>query len=93
MKNRTTARRGLITLAIASVICAPRDGLAAGATDLPAAEPESVGVDSRPLVELSRWIRAHDLDVRSFVVVKDGKVVFERYVQGVTRNHNFEQKC
>lgn len=76
------------TLAVASV-AAPAMAATAG-TDLPAASPESVGVDSRPLVQLSQWIRNNQLDVRSFLVVKDGQVVFERYEQGVGRNHNFE---
>ncbi|CAN7569902.1 serine hydrolase domain-containing protein [Variovorax paradoxus] len=52
--------------------------------------PESVGVDSRPLVRLSEWIRKEDLDVRSFLVVKDGKLVFERYSRGLGRDHNYE---
>lgn len=64
---------------------------AAGAADLPTAWPESVGVDSRPLVQLSQWIRQEKLDVRSFLVIKDGKVVFERYSKGLGRDHNYEQ--
>ncbi|RYE70735.1 MAG: class C beta-lactamase-related serine hydrolase, partial [Oxalobacteraceae bacterium] len=58
--------------------------------DLPAAWPESLGVDSRQLVEMSKWIRKQNLDVRSLLVVKDGKVIFERYSKGLTRNHNYE---
>lgn len=54
------------------------------------AAPEAVGVDSQPLVRLSEWIRKENLDVRSFLVVKDGKLVFERYSQGLTRDHNYE---
>jgi CubicO group peptidase (beta-lactamase class C family) len=90
MTIHTATRPALAALAIAAAFAIPRAGLAADATDLPSATPESVGVDSRPLVKLSQWIRAQDLDVRSFVVVKDGKVIFERYEKGVTRNHNFE---
>ena len=63
---------------------------AAGATDLPTASPESVGVDSAPLVKLSEMIRKENLDVRSFLVVKDGQLVYERYAKGLTRNHNYE---
>ncbi|WP_062365589.1 serine hydrolase domain-containing protein [Variovorax paradoxus] len=55
-----------------------------------AAVPEAVGVDSRPLVRLSEWIRKEDLDVRSFLVIKDGKLVFERYSRGLGRDHNYE---
>src|SRR5438067_11138409 len=71
---------------------APRTdfSVAAGDTDLPPAWPESVGVDSRPLVQLSEWIRKENLDVRSFLVVKDGKLIYERYGKGLTREHNYE---
>jgi CubicO group peptidase (beta-lactamase class C family) len=72
-------------------------GLAAGPlraqaapADLPPAAPEAVGVDSRKLVELSEWIRRDRLDVRSLLVVKDGKLVFERYGSGVDRDSNHE---
>lgn len=62
----------------------------AAATDaeFPEALPESVGVDSRSLVKLSQWIRDERLDVRAVLVVKDGRLVFERYSEGVTREHN-----
>ena len=30
------------------------------------------------------------MDVRSLVVVKDGKIVFERYGDGLTRDNNYE---
>ena len=59
------------------------DGIASAA-------PEAVGVDSAPLVRLSEWIRKDKLDVRSLLVVKDGKLIFERYGTGVGRDHNFE---
>src|SRR5215831_5220101 len=58
--------------------------------DFPAASPESVGVDSKPLVELSKYIRDKKLDVYSFLVVKDGKLIFERYGNKLTRNANYE---
>lgn len=64
---------------------------AAAGTDLPTALPESVGVDSRPLVQLSEWIRKKNLDVRSFLVVKDGRLIFERYSKGLNRDFNYEQ--
>lgn len=76
---------GAISLALATA--AP---LLAQASDLPTASPESVGVDSRPLVQLSQMIRKDNLDVRSFLVVKDGKLIYERYNKGLTRNHNYE---
>src|SRR5258705_5353075 len=59
-------------------------------TDLPEASPEAAGVDSRKLVDLSQWIRSERLDVRSLLIVKDGKLVFERYSDGLQRDHNYE---
>lgn len=56
----------------------------------PGASPESVGVDSAPLVRMSEWIRKDKLDVRSLLVVKDGHLIFERYGDGLTREHNYE---
>lgn len=64
--------------------------VAVGENDLLPAWPESVGVDSRPLVQLSEYIRKENLDVRSFLVIKDGKLIYERYSKGLTRDHNYE---
>lgn len=63
---------------------------AAAASDFPLASPEQVGVDSRQLVRLSEWIRKENLDVRSLLVIKDGKLIFERYGKGLSRDHNYE---
>jgi CubicO group peptidase (beta-lactamase class C family) len=82
--------RRIATLAALAALSTPLIASAAGNTDLPSAAPESVGVDSRPLVQLSEWIRKENLDVRSFLVVKDGKLIFERYEKGLTRDHNYE---
>ena len=54
------------------------------------AAPEAVGVDSAPLVRMSEWIRKDKLDVRSLLVIKDGKLIFERYAGGLGREHNYE---
>jgi CubicO group peptidase (beta-lactamase class C family) len=59
-------------------------------TELPQAWPEQVGVDSEGLVKLSQWIRDSKFDIRSLVVVKEGKIVFERYSSGLTRDNNYE---
>ncbi|WP_243393229.1 serine hydrolase domain-containing protein [Leptospira perolatii] len=50
--------------------------------------PEEVGLDSKPLVELSKKMRKEKWEVRSFLIVKEGKLVWERYAGGTTRNHN-----
>jgi CubicO group peptidase (beta-lactamase class C family) len=91
MINR--ASRLCVCLAVAALSTTPLLANAAPTaddTDLPTAPPESVGVDSRPLVQLSEWIRQNKLDVRSFLVVKDGKLIYERYAKGITRDHNYE---
>ncbi|WP_321922738.1 serine hydrolase [Burkholderia sp. BCC1998] len=59
-------------------------------TGIAAAAPEDVGVDSRRLVALSRWIREQKLDVYSLLVVKDGKLIFERYGANASRDSTYE---
>jgi CubicO group peptidase (beta-lactamase class C family) len=54
------------------------------------ASPEDVGVDSRELVRLSQWIREQKLDVYSLLVVKDGKLIFERYGANASRDATYE---
>ncbi|XDD50838.1 serine hydrolase domain-containing protein [Leptospira sp. WS92.C1] len=50
--------------------------------------PEEAGLDSAPLLRLSKSIREEGLEVRSILILKDGKLLFERYAGGVTREHN-----
>lgn len=50
--------------------------------------PEEAGLDSAPLVELSKKFRKEKTEVRSLLVLKDGHLVFERYAGGISRNHN-----
>jgi CubicO group peptidase (beta-lactamase class C family) len=78
------------TFALAAGLAAGPARSQAAPLDPPAALPEAMGVDSRKLVELSEWIRRDKLDVRSLLVLKDGKLVFERYAAGVDRNSNHE---
>jgi CubicO group peptidase (beta-lactamase class C family) len=59
-------------------------------TELPEVWPQEAGVYSDQLVKLSQWIRDQKLDVRSLVIVKDGKIAFERYSSGLTRDKNYE---
>jgi CubicO group peptidase (beta-lactamase class C family) len=75
----------VLQLALAGAVMA-----AAPEAGLPMAAPETVGVDSAPLVRMSQWIRQENLDVRSFLIIKDGKLIYERYSKGLTRNHNYE---
>ncbi|MCG6169136.1 serine hydrolase domain-containing protein [Leptospira sanjuanensis] len=50
--------------------------------------PEEAGLDSAPLLRLSKSIRDEGIEVRALLVFKDGKLVMERYAGGVTRDHN-----
>jgi CubicO group peptidase (beta-lactamase class C family) len=85
-----------VRVAAAMVLYASFVGAAMGEVAAPpepgleAAAPETVGVDSAPLVRMSEWIRKDRLDVRSLLIVKDGKLIFERYSGDLTRDHNYE---
>ncbi|SAL47329.1 serine hydrolase domain-containing protein [Caballeronia humi] len=80
----------ILTSVAASLLCVAAHAAGDSSKDMPTVVPESVGVDSAPLVHLSEWLRAGKMDVRSLVVVKDGKIVFERYGDGLTRDNNYE---
>jgi len=88
MKRFTMLAAALLALGAQSTQAAP--AAASTAQDLPMAQPEAVGVDSARLVALSEWIRRDKLDVRSLLVIKDGKLVFERYGDGLGRDYNHE---
>ncbi|SAK66882.1 serine hydrolase domain-containing protein [Caballeronia ptereochthonis] len=74
----------------AALVCVTAQAAGSASKDMPTVVPESIGVDSAPLVRMSEWIRMDRMDVRSLVVVKDGKIVFERYGDGLTRDNNYE---
>ncbi|HXI68566.1 MAG TPA: serine hydrolase [Steroidobacteraceae bacterium] len=80
----------LLVLGAAQAHAAPATSARATAEGIPTAQPEAVGVDSSKLVALSEWIRHDKLDVRSLLVIKDGKLVFERYGDGLSRDYNHE---
>ncbi len=58
------------------------------AEGFPVLFPEESGLDSRPLVELSKKLRKDKTEVRSLLILKDGNLVWERYAGGISRNHN-----
>jgi CubicO group peptidase (beta-lactamase class C family) len=101
--SRKLLRRWLASVAILGALAAPllastRPAVAAGesaaastaGTDLPEAKPAEVGVDPQKLVQLSGWLREQNLDVRSLLLVKDDKLVLERYTGGLNRDYNYE---
>jgi len=81
---------GCANKAPTSPAAVPAANVPATSSDFPEATPESAGVDARKLIQLSQWLREGQLDVRSLLIVKDGKLVFERYSEGLTRDHNYE---
>ena len=103
MTSRKLLRRWLASVVILGALAAPllastRQAVAAGesaaastaGTDLQEAKPAEVGVDPQKLVQLSGWLREQNLDVRSLLLVKDDKLVFERYTGGLDRDYNYE---
>ncbi|PQO41070.1 serine hydrolase domain-containing protein [Blastopirellula marina] len=56
--------------------------------DFPQAPPRTQGIQAKRLREMSQWVRAEQHDVRAMLVVRRGKLVFEWYAAGVTRDHN-----
>jgi CubicO group peptidase (beta-lactamase class C family) len=62
-------------------LVAPRTGgLAIGA-------PDERGLDTRPLLALTRWVHGETLPIFSLLVAKDGVLVYEMYTSGLTREH------
>ena len=88
--------RGLRTSASALVLafCATGDAWAAAASsDIEQAgdaatccAPESEGMDSRVLIDLTEWVRAHDVPVFSILVSRNGRLVYELYTSSLTRD-------
>ena len=52
--------------------------------------PESQGIRSDGLRQMSEWVRGDELDIRSMIVLRNGKMVFEWHAGGVSSemNHN-----
>src|SRR2546421_3001470 len=48
--------------------------------------PEAQGMDPRPLIDLAEWIRDHPRPIFSFLVSKNGQIVFELYTSSLTRD-------
>ena len=56
--------------------------------DFPSATPAAVGLSARPLVALNDALDAGKYDVRALLVLKDCKLIVERYKDGLSREHN-----
>ena len=48
--------------------------------------PEPVGIDPRVLAELTTWVRDNELAIFSILISRHGKLVYELYTSGFTRD-------
>jgi len=55
--------------------------------DVPADAPEDEGLDSRALIGLTEWIRDHRVPIFSFLISRNGRLVYELYTSSLTREH------
>jgi CubicO group peptidase (beta-lactamase class C family) len=55
--------------------------------DAAAVAPEEEGLDSRTLVALTEWIRDHRVPIFSFLISRNGKLLYELYTSSLTRDH------
>jgi len=102
MNIRTAVNRSAMSIVLLALPAGHSLSYAAGASpaagspvatteaEIPQAWPEAAGVDSAPLLRMSEWIRNEKLDVRSMLLIKDGKLIFERYGAGLSRDYNYE---
>jgi CubicO group peptidase (beta-lactamase class C family) len=94
---RCLAALALALLAAACTLDAPAIGTPAAPVgsarledlpdDAPARAPEDEGLDSRTLIALTEWIRDHPLPIYSFLVSRNGTLVYELYTSSLTRAH------
>lgn len=56
--------------------------------DFPIASVAEVGLSAEPLLKLNEALDAGTYDIRGILVVRDCKLVFERYKEGVDRDYN-----
>tara|TARA_R110002049_G_scaffold50370_3_gene143171 strand:- start:223656 stop:224783 length:1128 start_codon:yes stop_codon:yes gene_type:complete len=60
------------------------------AQQLQSRTPEELGVRSQPLVEMSRWVRGQNLDIRSMVLLRRGDIALEWYPADISRAHHHD---
>jgi CubicO group peptidase (beta-lactamase class C family) len=56
--------------------------------NFPPASPTAVGLSPEALLRLNRELDEASHDIRSLLIVRDCKLVFERYKEGIGRDHN-----
>jgi CubicO group peptidase (beta-lactamase class C family) len=63
-----------------------RAGAARASEGLLVAPPDEEGLDARPLVRLTEWIREADVPIFSLLISRDGVLVYELYTSSLTRD-------
>ncbi|MCB1231489.1 MAG: serine hydrolase [Verrucomicrobiae bacterium] len=86
--HRAKARFGWIGGVCWLITCHAPALFAAEVEGFSLASPESQGLSSEKLREMSEWVRSEDLDVRSLLVLRHGNLVLEWYAGDVSRDHN-----
>lgn len=94
-ENRLWRITGLLLFAIGSLLgdlnaVHANDGHcpAAIGKDFPSALPAEVGLSSERVLKLNQALDAGTYEIRSLLVLRDCKLVFERYKTGINREHN-----
>jgi CubicO group peptidase (beta-lactamase class C family) len=90
--SRAASASILILLALAAWLFGTETGAQPGDPDVPweTCAPEEVGIDSNALADMLDEIKGDELEIRSIIIVRDGKLVLEAYVYPYSRNvlHN-----
>ncbi|MEM6779966.1 MAG: serine hydrolase [Planctomycetota bacterium] len=88
----STCHRMVLHFSVTLVLLGGVIGRAAGDVranaGFPIASPESQGVSSKRLDEMTVFVQSHDYDVRSLLIVRHGRLILEWYGPGITREHN-----
>ena len=83
-----TAKRFTVTVTLLLAMAGNAAAEESANAVLPVATPESQGVSSKRLRDMTTFVQSRDLDVRSLLVVRHGRLVLEWYQEGITREHN-----
>ena len=86
----STAICFLLSAAAVALSAKPVRAQAFAGMDLSAAVPASQGLSPQRLNEMAAWVRDENLNVRSLLVARRGRLAFEWYGEGITRDdhHN-----
>lgn len=55
--------------------------------DVASAAPEDEGLDSHTVIKLTEWIRDQHIPIFSFLISRNGRLVYELYTSSLSRDH------